>query len=222
MLRLLVLFALAPLAAPAQPVPDTLVLDVQEAMRRALDGSPEVAIEAAGRDFAAARMRRANAARYLTEFHLTTGHAVAPGLDRHGSALPGNALYLDPAVRNDWTDVRPYNEFSAVLLQPIFTWGELGGQIRAAEAGVAVEDAVLAAKASEVALRTGELYYNLLLTDALAALTDETGDALATARDELQALLLESPEELLDDPAPTIPFDDLPGHGGVGNAMGGE
>jgi outer membrane protein TolC len=200
MLRTLLFLLLAPLAA-AQPAPDTLTVGAAEAMRLALDGSPEVAIEATGRAFAAARARQARAARFLTEFSLTTGHAVAPGIDRNGSTLPADQLYLDPRVRNDWEDTRPYNEFTAEAIQPIFTWGELGGQIRAAEAGVEVEEAEVAAKASEVALRTGELYYGLLLTDALAGLTDETGDALGTARDELQALL--------DDGDPSVSDADL-------------
>ena len=195
--RLAFLLALAP-AAFAQPAPDTLVVDVTEAMRMALDGSPEVAIERAGRDFAAARASQARAARFLTEFNVTTGHAIAPGLDRNGSTLPGNALYLDPGVRNDWEDPRPYNEFKAELLQPLFTWGQLGGTIRAAEAGVAVEDAVVAAKAGEVALRTGELYYNVLLTDALAAIAVETGEALGTARGELEQLLDEGDSSVTD------------------------
>ena len=200
LVRLAFLLALAP-AALGQPAPDTLVVDAVEAMRLALDGSPEVAIERTGRDFAAARASQARAARFLTEFTLTTGHAVAPGLDRNGSTLPGDALYLDPGVRNDWEDVRPYNEFRAEALQPIFTWGQLGGSIRAAEAGVAVEEAVVAAKADEVALRAGELYYNVLLTDALAAIAVETGEALGTARDEL--------ERLLDDGDPSVSDADL-------------
>ena len=77
MLRLLLVLMLCP-AALGQPAPDTLAVDVLGAMRLALDGSPEVAIEQAGRDFAAARARQARAARYLTEFNVTTGHAVAP------------------------------------------------------------------------------------------------------------------------------------------------
>lgn len=200
MLRTLLLVLLAPLAA-AQPAPDTLRVDAASAMRLALDGSPEVAIEASGRAFAAARARQARAARFFTEFTLTTGHALAPGLNRNGSTLPADQLYLDPRVRNDWDDARPYNEFEAEVLQPIFTWGELGGQIRAAEAGVEVEDADVAAKASEVALRTGELYYSLLLADALAAIADESGEALDTARDELQTLL--------DDGDPSVSDADL-------------
>jgi outer membrane protein TolC len=197
MLRTLLLFLLA-LPTAAQPAPDTLRVDAASAMRLALDGSPEVAIEATGRAFAAARARQARAARFLTEFTLTTGHAIAPAIDRNGSTLPADQLYLDPRVRNDWEDPRPYNEFTAEALQPIFTWGELGGQIRAAEAGVEVEEAEVAAKAGEVALRTGELYYNLLLTDALTGLTDETGEALDTARDELQTLLDEGDPSVSD------------------------
>ena len=183
------LLLLLPLAAAAQPAPDTLEVDALGAMRAALDGSPEVAIEAATERFAAARARQARAARFLTEFTATTGHAVAPALDRNGSTFPDDALYLDPDVRNDWEDSRPYNQIEAELLQPVYTWGELGGQIRAAEAAVSVEAAETQAKAAEVALRTGELYYGLLLADALQALADETGAALETARDELDALL---------------------------------
>ena len=198
MLRLAALLFLLTPVALGQPAPDTLDLDAAAAMRMALDGSPEVAIEAAGQNFAEARARQARAARFLTEFAVTTGHAIAPGLDRNGATLPGDQLYLDPDVRNDWEDPRPYNEFEAEVLQPVFTWGELGGQIRAAEAAVAVEDAEVETKASEVALRTGELYYNVLLTDALAVLAAETGEALGTARDELQALLDEGDPAVSD------------------------
>ncbi|MEM1041098.1 MAG: TolC family protein [Bacteroidota bacterium] len=196
MLRLLALLAALAPAALAQP--DTLDVDVLGAMRLALDGSPEVEIERAGRDFAAARARQARAARFLTEFSLTTGHAVAPGLDRNGSTLPADQLYLDPGVRNDWDDARPYNEFTAEAIQPLWTWGELSGQIRAADAAVTLEEAQAAAKASEVALRTGELYYGLLLAETLSAIAVETGEALGTARGELQGLLDEGDASVSD------------------------
>ncbi len=197
MLRLVaLLFVLTPHAL-AQP--DTLDVDVLGAMRLALDSSPEVEIEAAGRDFAAARARQARAARFLTEFNLTTGHAIAPGLSvPDDNTLAQDELYLNPGVRNDWDDPRPYNEFTAEAIQPIYTWGELGGQINAAEAGVAIEEAKVDAKASEVALRTGELYYGLLLAEALSAIAVETGEALDTAQDELQTLLDEGDESVSD------------------------
>ncbi|MEL6444967.1 MAG: TolC family protein [Bacteroidota bacterium] len=199
-MRLLLLLLLtAPLAA-AQPSasPDTLRLDLAEAMQRALNDSPEVAIEAAGQDFAEARAQQARRSRYATEFTLTTGHAVAPGLRGVDPVLDPNAQYLNSELRNDWADPRPYNQYEVELLQPLYTAGELGGQIAAAEAGVRLEAAEVDQKASEVALRTGDLYYTLLLTQRLDALTAEAGDALSVAQRELQALLDEGDPDVDD------------------------
>jgi outer membrane protein TolC len=183
---------------PSIQAQDTLSVDLAGAIGRALDGSPEVGIETAGRDYAAARLQQARAARFATEFTATSGHAVAPGLDRAGSALPENALYLDPSVRNDWENVRPYNQIEFELLQPLYTWGELGGTIRAAEAGVAVEEAVVSETREAVALRTAELVVGLQLTDALGRLADETRSVLGRARSELQTLLDEGDPDVDD------------------------
>ena len=188
----------APLSAPAQPPPDTLAVDLAGAIGRALDGSPEVGIEAAGRDFAAARLRQARAARFATEFTATSGHAVAPGLNRNGSTQPENALYLSPEVRNDWETIRPYNQIEVEMLQPLWTWGELGGNIRAARAGLALEDAVVAGTRETVALRTSELMLGIQLTDALGRLADETESVLGRARTELERLLDEGDPDVDD------------------------
>ncbi|RMH40785.1 MAG: hypothetical protein D6688_12445, partial [Alphaproteobacteria bacterium] len=58
--------------AAAQPSPaDTVRLDLRGAVARALAVSPEVAIEAAGQQYAEARYGLARASRYLTEFTFT-------------------------------------------------------------------------------------------------------------------------------------------------------
>ena len=188
------------LAAPAaaQQPPDTLSVDLAGAIGRALDGSPEVGIDVAGRDFAAARYRQARAARFATEFTATSGHAVAPGLDRNGSVLPENALYLGPEVRNDWEQIRPYNQIEVEVLQPLYTWGELGGNIRAAQAGLEVEAAVVDGTRETVALRTAELVVGLQLTDALERLGAETESVLGRARTELERLLDEGDPDVDD------------------------
>ncbi|MEM8560233.1 MAG: TolC family protein, partial [Bacteroidota bacterium] len=180
---------------------DTLVLDLEEALSRALDGSPEVAIEMAGQDFAEARASEARAARFATEFTLTTGHAIAPGLTDIDPTLSLNEQYLNPSLRNDWANPSPYNQYDIELLQPIYTGGEIKGNIDAANAAARLEAAEVDQKASEVALRTGELYYSLLLTQRLDALTGEAGRALGTAQRELQALL--------DDGDPNVTDADL-------------
>ena len=71
-------------------------------------------------------------------------------------ALPTRST-LDPRVENDWSDLRPFNRLQVEALQPIWTWGQLGGSIRAARFGVEVEEAAVEEQAATVALRTGEL-----------------------------------------------------------------
>src|SRR5690606_33202953 len=66
---------------------------------------------------------------------------------------------------------------------------------------VDVEAARVDAKASEVGLRAGELYYGLGLARALGGIAEETDAALRTARAELQALL--------DDGDPSVSDADL-------------
>lgn len=173
------------------------MLTLETAINRALDVSPEVGQVAAQRDFAAARYRFARANRFLTKFEATSAHAVAPGID-NPKGTADNRLYLDPDVRNDWNDLRPFNAVEVEATQPLWTWGELSGSIRAARHGVELEAAAMAVKADEVAVRTGELYYGLLLTDALFRLTDEAGGIVEQAKREINRLMEEGDEGVDD------------------------
>lgn len=197
----------APERATAQPVlsfsdtlnvapGDTVRLGLEATVARALAASPEVDQRQAERRFARARLSEARASRFLTEFEASTAHSYAPSLDRAGLDLSENLNYLSPRVENDWSAPQPFNRLAVRALQPIYTWGELSGSIRAARYGVRVEDARVSEKALEVAFRTGELYYTALLTDALNRLADETGRALARAKRELNNLLQEGDESV--------------------------
>ena len=200
--RRLVLY-LALLAVPlsvvaAQPAPDTVRVTLESVLERALAVSPDLDQVRAQRTFAEARRRLARASRFLTEFSATSGHAVAPGLDLNATTLPDDALYLDPDVRNDWEELRPFNQLEVEALQPLYTWGELGGNIEAARHGVAVEAAVVESKALEVALRAAELYYNVLLANELFGLAERTRDVVEQAKDEIDRLLQEGATDVDD------------------------
>ena len=184
-------------SAQAQAPADTLRLGAVGAIQRALEISPEVGIEAAERDFAQARFGLARASRFLTDIEFTSAHAPGPGLKNTGDT-PTGELYLNPEVRNDWDDLSPFTRMEVEMLQPIYTWGELGGNIAAARHGVALEAAAVEAKEAEVAFRTGELYYNVLLADALFRLANEAGDVVGQARDQIQELLDEGAEDVDD------------------------
>ena len=199
--RLLLLAGLLLAAgAPAAPAaaPDTVRLGLTEAIEQALEVSPEVDQRRARRRFAAARSDQARASRFLTDLSLNAASSFAPGLDNVPPGTPDDELYLDPGVTNDWTlgALRPFGRAEIAARQPLLTWGELSGNIEAARHGVAVEEARVEQKALEVAARTGEIYYNLLLTQALDRLADRTGDVIDRAKREINRLLEEGDESV--------------------------
>ncbi len=176
---------------------DTVRVDISSAIQRAVEVSPEVSDVAAGREFAEARWQFARSNQFLPEFELSTAHSFAPGLKGAGDT-PTDQLYLNPDVRNDWDDLSPFNRIEGEAIQPVYTWGELSQSIKAAQYGVDVEAGALRTKEAEIALRTGELYTALLLSEELFRLTDRIGDVLNQAKREIQRLLDEGAEDVDD------------------------
>ena len=185
--------------ARAQTASDSLSLTIEEAMRRAVTISPEINTEQAGVEFAEARKNFALANRFFTDFRLETAHSVAPGVFiPEDNTFPDDALYLNPEVRNEWDRLRPFNRLEVRLPQPIYTGGEIKYNIRAARFGIEVEAADVDAKALEVALRTGELYYGYQLAQALDRLTGRAGEIVDQAKREIRRLLDEGAEDVDD------------------------
>ena len=179
-------------------VPDTVRVTLTEAITKALEASPEVDQRRAQRRFATARRDRAEASRFLTNLSLNTASSFAPGLSNVPPGTPDDELYLNPNVENDWSlgALRPFSRVEIVARQPLFTWGELSGSIEAARHGVDVEEARVDQKALEVAARTGEIYYNVLLTQALNRLADRTTQVVDRAKKEINRLLDEGNEDV--------------------------
>jgi len=179
-------------AARAQ---DTIRVNLQSAISRSLEISPEVRAKEAKVDFSAARYFQARASRYMTDFTATTAHAMAPAIDNPNDT-PADRLYLDPDVRNDWDRLSPFNQIEFEAIQPIWTWGELGSSIKAARSGIDVDLAVVSGEESKVALRAGEMYYALGLTEALNRLTNEAGDIVERAKKEIDRLIEEGASDV--------------------------
>jgi len=181
------------------PAPDTVRVSLTEAMTKALNVSPEVDRRRAQRRFATARQEQAEASRFLTDVSLNGASSFAPGLNvPDDNTLPDDDLYLNPDVENDWSigALRPFFRGEIAVRQPLWTWGELSGTIRAARHGVDLETARVDQKALEVTARTGELYYNLLLTRALNRLAQRTNEVIDRAKREINKLLEEGDESV--------------------------
>ena len=184
-------------ASARQAPPDTFRVSVTGAIDRALAVSPDLLSGESKVGYANARLDLARASRFLTEFRATSAHSVAPGLDNpNGSGF--DRLYLDPDVRNDWNDLRPFNRIDVQAIQPIVTWGEIGRSIDAARHGVEAEAQAVRSDRIDVAVRTGELYYGLVLARALERVTDEASDAVDRAKTEIRKLLDEGDPDVDD------------------------
>ena len=185
------------LHAQSTAAQETLFVDLTSAIVKAVEISPEVGTVVAQQDFAAARLSLARASRFLTEFNATTAHSLAPGLKGRGET-PTTELYLNPDVANDWDNLSPFNRVEAEAVQPLFTWGELSNTIKAADYGYRLEQATVTEKEAEIALRTGQLFIDYLLTEELYRLTGRTGDVLEQAKDEIERLLDEGASDVDD------------------------
>ena len=167
---------------------DTLALDLTRTIERVLLVSPELLAAHAAAEATEAQVRQAQSVRFLPEGELTTAFSAVPGVT-NPNGVSTEALYLDPAVRNDYGNLNPYLQTEVSLLQPLFTWGAIGSSIRAAGAGLDVQTGMLEGKRLAAALRAGELYYDLLLATELFRLADRVGDVVSQAMREIDRLL---------------------------------
>lgn len=169
---------------------DTVHVGLQDVIEQALGASPEVGTLRADHGFAVARSDLARAGRFLTEFSSSSALSLAPGVSNPNGVDP-QALYLDPAVRNDFSSFAPFAYADVSVVQPLYTWGRLGASLDAASYGADVAAAAVAAKEREVALRAAELYFNVLLAEDFVRLTGRAGDVVEQAKSEIARLLEE-------------------------------
>lgn len=201
MMRLFLLLIVANLATGAASAQstrsDAVRVSITDAIDRAVRVSPDILAAESGIDFAAARLDLARSSRFLPEFRATTAHSFAPALINPNDT-PVHELYLDPDVRNDWEDLTPFNRIEIDAVQPLFTWGEIGRSIDAARYGLRAEEHGVRASRIQVAVRTGELYYGLVLAEALEKITDQASGVVDQAKEEIHRLLDEGDPDVDD------------------------
>ncbi len=181
----------------AQGGSDTLHVDLKRVLEQTLLVSPDIQAARANIHRANARYDLIRSSRILPDASAMSAVAAVPGIE-NPNGTPRDELYLDPAVRNDYGNLRPFAQAELSLVQPIYTWGALGGAIEAASAGADLEDARARGTMIEASLRAARLYYDVLLTNELQRLTDRAGDVVAMAMEEISRLLEEGNPDVDD------------------------
>ena len=177
--------------------PDTLKVDLKQVLEQTLAVSPDIRAALSNASSASARYQYARSSRVLPNATASTSFSAVPGIENPNGS-PHDQLYLDPDVRNDFSNLKPFAQAEFSLIQPIYTWGALGGSIKAASAGADLEDARAGETKLRASLRAAEFYYNVLLVHELFRLAGRAQGAVNGAIEEINRLLDEGSPDIDD------------------------
>ncbi len=183
---LTLLLTVSAVAVMAQPSNQRWTLE--QCLERALESSPEVHEARAEAQIAETQLAQAKAGR-LPRATLTAFLSFIDGAE--GDALTGDTT----------DDLGPYSEGELEVVQPLYTFGRLRHEIRAARQGVTARHATTEKARNAVIAAVKELYYNLLFSR-------QTKDLLADSQEHLTKAL-ETVEEHLETQEGNVTQQDL-------------
>ncbi|HOE16158.1 MAG TPA: TolC family protein [Syntrophorhabdaceae bacterium] len=161
---------------------ERLVLGLPKLIDMAIEKSPEIAgtqSEIAG---AKSELAQADAAYYP---QLDTTFFAGPVENTKRPAIAGTRI-IDPS---QGTSIGAFGRADMTLTQPIYTFGKISNRREAAARGVAVREARLLQKRSEIVLRVKELYYGLVLSRAGVEAMRDTAGYFDDVRSRIDRLL---------------------------------
>ena len=166
-----------PTKAIAQPTQARWTLT--QCLERALEASPEVHENLAEVYIAESKVSQAKAGR-LPRLTMTSTIGVVNGTEGEGFE-----------ARTDNDDLGPFFRGELEVVQPLYTFGRLRHEIRAAMQGVATKHAATETARHAVLAAVKELYYNLQFSRQIQELLNESQEnftkALSTAEERLEA-----------------------------------
>src|SRR5215470_12535648 len=164
----------------AQQGPPPHVLSLQDAVALAVKNSPQIKEQQFGVLKRQSQRAQADAARFA-QLELTV--VGGPRARHEGDQVHSSDSKTDPAI----TGV--FGLATINLVQPLYTFGKIDSLREAAAHGIAVSQAQVHEKATQVALLVYEAYYGYLLAVSLENLASEIGDQLSSTVDKVQRQL---------------------------------
>lgn len=148
------------------------LFDLKGSIERALEIHPGVQAAEVDIAIAQAQLDQARAAGLLPKFEVRS--VLGPSPEARGDALNGDT---------NLSDIQVFTETEATFVQPLMTFGRLGGARDAAQAGVKAYEAGLTKSRADLELQVFEVFYGVLLADALLQLAQEAQGDFQKARD---------------------------------------
>lgn len=153
----------------AQQQPSPMLLSLDDALRMAIQNSPQVKEEQFGVLMRQSQQAQANAARFA-QFEITIVGGPSP-------RARGDQVFSEDSKQDpDITGVFGRAIFS--IIQPIYTFGKIASLRKAAGHGIAVSQAQVHQRAAEIAMFVYQAYYGYLMATSLENLALEIDEQL--------------------------------------------
>lgn len=172
----------APLYA-GSPGKTTLVLDLDECIRTALESAPEMGEAQADIDLTSSKLQEAKSHRY-PQVDVLALFGPAPGANRQ-DIYPSINTEKKFGIRNmTW-----FTSTDVMITQPLWTFGKISENMKAATHGMEVDRAKKEQKGNEVALEVKKYYYGVLLAREMQTVLAELKLYMVSAKKKVQKLI---------------------------------
>lgn len=161
----------------------TLVLDLDECIRTALQASPEIGEAQADLAFTTSKLDEAKSYRY-PQINVMSLFGPAPGAKRED---------ISPYVNTDKSfsirDLTWFTSADVMITQPLWTFGKISENMKAATHGMEVDKARKRQKGNEVALEVKKYYYGVLLARELQNVLAELQLYMLQGKQKVQQMI---------------------------------
>ena len=176
------LFAGAGISLAAENPTTPVVLTLDDCIRMALKAAPELGEAQSDIDLATSKLDEAKSYRF-PQLELTTLVGPAPIANRQDL----NPINTDKPF--SFNELTWFTSADATIIQPLYTFGKISENMKAAAHGIEVDRSRKQQRANEVVQKVNEYYNGLLLAREMKELVLEVEEILVRAREKAQKLL---------------------------------
>jgi len=173
----------SPAAIAADSASVTTPLRLNDCIRLALKAAPELGEAQADIDLTTSKLDEAKAYRY-PQLEVTSLFGPAPRARRED---------ITPVINTDrsfkFSEMTWFASTDATLIQPLYTFGKISENMKAATHGIEVDKARKQQRSNEIALKVHEYYNGLLMAREMKELVLEVQESLEKAREKAKKLL---------------------------------
>lgn len=170
-------------AQAGSPGKTLLVLELDECIRTALQAAPEIGEAQADLELTSTKLQEAKSYRY-PQADVLALFGPAPGAKRQD---------IVPVINTDKAfSIKEMTWFSSadlLVTQPLWTFGKISENMKAATHGIEVDKAKKQQKANEVALEVKKYYYGVLLARELKGVLNELQEYMTTGKKKVRELI---------------------------------